>query len=154
MYIFIFIIFIYTGNGEKYVGAFDRNMKNGKGTMYYDGGDISLSGQWFQDKPINIHTKRTYKKDGIVDTSYVNHNHNQPDIYPELQSAADETIKFIETERHTPTPSPPTPSLQTPTPTPIPSPPTQSTLLPPPPKSRITRDMRINPSKPLEMNDT
>ena len=46
------------GNGIKYIGSFDRNMKNGQGTYYNK--NIQLTGEWRDDKPVDVKQNTYY----------------------------------------------------------------------------------------------
>ena len=71
------------GNGIKYIGSFDRNMKNGQGT-YYDK-NIQLTGEWLDDKPVKI-IETTYAGTDSMPKTIDIHNRQS---YPELLESAD-----------------------------------------------------------------
>ena len=72
-------------DGSKYIGGFDRNMKNGQGTYYYDE-NTEVTGTWLDDKLINKGVMTTY--DGTKPVKSVIYS-EAPRVNPQLLESAD-----------------------------------------------------------------
>ena len=72
-------------DGSKYIGAFDRNMKNGQGTYYYDG-NTEVTGTWVDDKLSDSSIKTTYAGTQPI-KSFI--HYEAPRVSPQLLESAD-----------------------------------------------------------------
>jgi hypothetical protein len=72
-------------DGSKYIGAFDRNMKNGQGTYYYDE-NTEVTGTWLDDKLIKQGLISTYDGNNPVKSVIYS---EAPRVNPQLLESAD-----------------------------------------------------------------
>ena len=56
-------------NGNRYIGAFDRNMKHGNGSYYNKNKKVELTGMWYNNKPEGVMEETTYNDKNEVVSS-------------------------------------------------------------------------------------
>lgn len=61
-------------NGNKYIGGFDRNMKNGNGSFYNKSKKLEITGMWYNNNPDGLMEETMYNdKNEVISTKKIHY---------------------------------------------------------------------------------